>query len=202
MTLNVYQEQVALQEVVAWIDQHVANIQLPTDERSLLAQGCLDVAIEHQAAILLLHKAQLYGSLFALLRVIGEALVRGLWFKDCATESEIANFKRRWFEKTFGTLIAEIEARPGHVGTALSAMKRTGWTALNDFTHTGFAQVSRRHAPGVVGASYPDHEVRKALSFAGAVGLIAAGALIEMTDNTDLGLAAIERFKQYANPVG
>jgi hypothetical protein len=193
------QEQTALQEVVTWINANTTNIPLPTDERSLIAQGCLDVAIEHQAAILLLHKAELLGSMFALLRILAESLVRGIWLMNCATEAELKRFKQRGIEKEFGALIAEIEAQPGHTNQALSTMKITGWKALNDFTHTGYSQVLRRHGTGFVGGNYPEEEVAKVLSVAGALGLVAAGALIQMIGKPELGVAAIERMEQYAN---
>ncbi|WP_408733226.1 DUF6988 family protein, partial [Burkholderia cepacia] len=57
----------------------LSGLTLPADERSQLAIGCLDVTLEHQAAIALLHSSELYGSMMALLRVLSESLVRGLW---------------------------------------------------------------------------------------------------------------------------
>ncbi|MDO8356214.1 MAG: hypothetical protein Q7U76_07480, partial [Nitrospirota bacterium] len=68
-------EHTALLELIAWIDQHTSGVTLPADERSMLAIGCFDVALEHQAAIALLHSSSLYGSSFALLRVLTESLV-------------------------------------------------------------------------------------------------------------------------------
>jgi len=35
-------ELAALLKVFAWTDTHLANINLPTDERSLIGQGCLE----------------------------------------------------------------------------------------------------------------------------------------------------------------
>ena len=72
-------EHAKLLELMAWIDQRTSGVTLPADERSMLAGGCLDVAIEHQVAIALLHTSELHGSELALLRVLAESLVRGLW---------------------------------------------------------------------------------------------------------------------------
>ena len=63
-----------LVELITWIDEHTSGLTLPADERSLLAAGCFDVALEHQGAIAVLHSAELHGSAFALLRVLAEAL--------------------------------------------------------------------------------------------------------------------------------
>jgi hypothetical protein len=194
MTPN--EEYSALRDVIAWINEHAVNIELPIDERSLIAQGCFDVAIEHQAAISFLHSVHLHGSMLALMRVLAESLVRGLWLMQCATEIELARFKNRGIDKEFGTLIEEIEVRTSN--RALSNLKSTAWKAMNDFTHTGFNQVARRHGPGSVGANYPEEEIAEALSVAGALGLIAAGGLIAMTGKAELADAAIDRMEQYA----
>ncbi|WP_435567323.1 DUF6988 family protein [Burkholderia cenocepacia] len=92
-------EHAALIDLVRWIDTQTAGLTLPADERSQLAIGCLDVTLEHQAAIALLHSSELYGSMMALLRVLSESLVRGLWLHACATDVELTKFKRGRLEK-------------------------------------------------------------------------------------------------------
>ena len=152
----------------------------------MLSLGCFDVAIEHQAAIALLSSASIYGSAFALLRVLAESLVRGLWLRKCATEAELAKFKLGELKKLFAGLILEYELKIETPSGVLSKFKPTSWDALNGFTHTGFNQVSRRHAPGRVEGSYPDDEIAKAQGLAGALGLIAARQLIAMSDQEHL----------------
>src|SRR5258708_685949 len=72
-----------LLSLIRWIDENTSGLSLPTDERHMLAVGCFDVALEHQAAIALLHASELPGSALALLRVLAESLVRGLWVLHC-----------------------------------------------------------------------------------------------------------------------
>ena len=187
-----------LVELITWIDEHTSGLTLPADERSLLAAGCFDVALEHQGAIAVLHNAELHGSAFALLRVLAEALVRGLWLLSCATDAELGKFKRGKLDKTFDQLIKEIEAGFGTHGGVLSGFKQSAWTALNGFTHTGFHQVSRRHTSGRIEGSYPDHELSKALGVAGALGLIAGGQVIAMSERKDLLRLFNERMANYA----
>ena len=56
-----------------------------------LAEGCLDVALEHHRAIVLLISHALYGSAFALIRLLFEAyMMRGLWLHRCASEAALA----------------------------------------------------------------------------------------------------------------
>lgn len=191
-------EHAKLLELMAWIDEHTSDLSLPADERSLLAIGCFDVAIEHQAAIALLYSSELHGSAFALLRVLAESLVRGLWLLHCASDNQLQKFKKGKVDETFAQLVAIVEAKIGTPNGVLSGFKATAWPALNGFTHTGFHQVSRRHSPGKVEANYPDHELAKALGVAGALGLIAGGQLIDMSGCKELLPAFSERMNAYA----
>jgi hypothetical protein len=183
---TVQYEQSHLLDLINWIGKHTAGLMLPADDRSMLAVGCFDVAIEHQGAISVLFTHGLYGSAFALLRVLTESLTRGLWLLNSATDKEIEKFKRGKLEKQFGQLVQEIESNMGTPDGVLSGFKTIGWGSMNGFTHTGMHQVSRRHTAGKVEASYPNHELKNALGVAGALGLIAAGQLLAMSDRSDL----------------
>ena len=181
-----------------WIDDHTAGLVLPADERSQLAIGCFDVALEHQAGITLLHSSKLYGSMLAMLRVLSEALVRGLWLYECASDTALMKFKKGRLDRSVDTLIKEYEDKIGTPGGVLSGFKVSAWTQMNDFTHTGFLQVSRRHKPGRVEASYPDQDLTNALGAAGALGLIAAGQLIAIAGRHDLVPKFMEKMSEYA----
>jgi hypothetical protein len=132
--------------------------------------------------------------------VLTESLVRGLWLHSCATDAELAKFKRGKLDKSFATLIEEYELKIGTPSGVLSNFKTTAWNALNGFTHTGFHQVSRRHAPGRIEGSYPDHEIAKALGVAGALGLIAAGQLLAISGQGHLLDAYNDKMNEYAKP--
>lgn len=193
-------EHAALVELVKWIDEHTSGLTLPTDERTQIAVGCFDVALEHQGAIALLHSAGLLGSMLALLRVLSESLVRGLWLHECATDGQLAKFKKGTLDKSFDSLVKEYEQKIGMPSGPLSSFKLSAYKQMNDFTHTGFLQVSRRHAPGLVGPNYPDEDLRKALGVAGALGLIAAGQVIAMAGRHDLIPVLMEKMSSYAKP--
>lgn len=198
--MQVPADHAALLELVHWIDVHTAGLSLPADERSQLAIGCFDVALEHQASVAVLHSTELYGSMLALVRVLSEAVVRGLWLNACATEIELRKFKRGKLDKKFGAFIHDYESKIGTPEGVLSGFKLSAWTQLNDFTHTGFLQVSRRHKPGRLEASYPDQDLKNGLGVAGALGLIAAGQLIALAGRDDLVPLYFEKMSAYAKP--
>lgn len=187
----------SLLDVISWIDKNTSGISLPSDERSLLAAGCFDIAIEHQAAIGLLYSSELYGSMCSLLRVIFESLVRGLWLLNCADEAELERFKRGKINKNFAILIEEYESKINDPNGVLSKFKDTAWSPMNGFTHTGFIQVSRRHSPGKLEGTYDAKELSHALGVAGALGLIAAGQLVGMAGREDLAQPFLDKMKEY-----
>lgn len=178
---------------ISWIDTHFTDIELPADERSLLAIGCLDITIEHQAAVALLHNGRLYGSMFALLRAPYESLVRGLWLLRCADDQDLLKFKNGRLDLKQKELVERIEKMLQLKGSALSIILDKAWKAMNGFTHTGFVQVSRRHTEGEVRANYPETEIVQALNLTRVFGLVAAGVLAELSGRQDLVQAAVYR---------
>jgi hypothetical protein len=187
-----------LVDLIRWIDENASGIELPSDERSMLAIGCLDVALEHQAAIALLHASELYGSFLTLLRSETEALVRGLWLQHGATEEDLERFKRGKVKQDFQELIDVFEKKVGEGPGVLSGLKERAWKAMNGFTHTGYIQVSRRHSPGFVKENYDEVELAQALDAAGVLGLVAAGQLIAMSASADRTPMFSEKMRAYA----
>ena len=189
----------SLQEIIRWIDENTKGIEISGGYREQLASACFDVALEHQAAIAILYDSNLFGSMHALMRVLIESVVRGLWLQHCANDAELERFRKRGIEKHFGDMAEDIEAVVGAHKPVLSQMKRTAWNALNDFTHTGYIQVARRHGNGALGANYPEEDVIKCLSVSGAYGLIASAQLAEMAHKNNLVQAHISKMQEYAS---
>lgn len=194
-------EYAKLSELIIWIDQNTSNIELPADERSLMAIGCFDIALEHQASFAILHSYKHYGSALALLRPLAESLVRGLWLLQCATEKDLNIFQEDNDDRAFGfaKLIRDIETNIQTPSGVLSAFKTASWSTLCSFTHTGFRQVSRRHSPGKVGENYSEAELAKTLGVAAALGLMAGGLIIYMSGKHELLQSFFERMSAYAS---
>ena len=194
-------EHAKLSELIIWIDQNTSNVELPADERSLMAIGCFDIALEHQASIAMLYSYKHYGSALALLRPLAESLVRGLWLLQCATEKDLKVFKKDNDDRAFGfsKLIRDIETNTGTPSGVLSAFRAASWSTLCSFTHTGFHQVSRRHSPGKVEENYSEAELAKTLGVAAALGLMAGGLIIHMSGKHELLQSFFERMSAYAS---
>ena len=196
--MSATEENDALIALVEWIDLKFSGIELPTDERSMLATGCFDVALEHQAAIALLFRSGLYGSMFALLRVLTESLVRGLWLLHSATDIELSKFKLGKIDKKFDVIVSEVEISIAATTLALSNLKSMAWKSMNGFTHTGFNQVARRHSLDSVSPNYPESELSQSQTLAGALGLLAASQLGGLSKHPELVDAIVEQMRIYS----
>ena len=144
-----------------------------SSSRARPAAACLDLAMEHQKAIVLLIARRLLGSAFSLLRMAFEAYVRGVWLHRCATPKEISCFERGKVA-CFAKLINRVEAIEGFDNGILSATKQMSWRAMNDFTHSGYIHAVHRNKDETIEPNYSAEMVLEALGFANAVGLLAA----------------------------
>lgn len=188
-----------LSAVVQWLNSKYSGIQLPANaRRPLLALGCLDVALEHQMAIELLARGGLYGSMLALVRSLLEAFIRGIWLARCASDVEIDTFHQRdRIEKTFETLICEVEQAIGNERGTLQDLKKQSWGAMNSFTHTGMMQITRRYAEGLTTPNYSAHDLVKALNLSTTLGLIAAIEMATLAGHEALALETLQRSKEF-----
>lgn len=187
----------SLHDLVRWIDDNTKDIEISGDRRLQISAACFDVALEHQAAIALLCDSYLFGSMHAMMRILIESVTRGLWILHCATEAELDRFEKRGIDKHFGDLTAEIEAAIGASRPTLSQMKKNAWTAMNDFTHTGYIQATRRHGDGTLGPNYPEADVIKCINAAGAYGLLASAQLVSMAKQDALVEAHLAKMVEF-----
>ena len=191
-----------LEGVVDWIHANTAGLKLVGDRQRRAAYGCLDLAIEHQAAILILARAGAYASMLALARVQYEAFIRGGWLARCATEAEFENFARTdRIDKTLAEMTAAFETKVQHEGDTLVAFLHRSKKALNGFTHTGKHAITRRFGAGEIGSHYNEADVMLGVRLAQAVGLFAVLEMATYAGAEDLGRAALSVAKRVApNP--
>lgn len=198
--MNIKKNLDSLQDIVQWIYENTKGIEITGDRKQQIASACFDVAIEHQAAIALLCKSKHFGSMHALMRILIESVIRGLWILHCATDADLDRFEKHGLgTKEFGHLTAEIEKAIGANQPTFSQMKDNVWRALNDFTHTGYIQVTRRHGEGVLGPNYPEDDVIKCINAAGAYGLLASCQLSAMAKKDTLIEAHFRKMDEYAS---
>lgn len=171
---------------IGWLDEKIDGLPARSTARTQLAGGCLDSAHEYQKGIVTLVRHGLYGSAFALVRVIFEAYVRGVWLHHCASERDLKRFEINKLDKNFSEFIADIERLDGfNIGT-LSTAKKTSFDAMNGFTHTGFHQIVRRNKVGTIEPAYDDAEILEVLDFTNAIAVLTAMEIAHLANNEAL----------------
>lgn len=185
----------AAESLVAWIGKQIEGLDIPSSTRNRIAFGCLHQVAEHHEAIVLLVRHRLYGSAFSLVRPLFETYILGVWLRHCASDVELADFQAGKIKKSFSDLIIDIESHEGYAAGVLADVKRNSWDAMNDFTHGGFRQVVRRNTADSIASNYSTEEIREAINFSGAIGLLAAMEVILAAGRNDLVPSLFQQMK-------
>jgi hypothetical protein len=173
--------------VMRWVNERLHGLPLPSlpdDKRQQLAGACLHVAVEHSKSIVVLVEATMYGSALALVRLMLEAYVRGMWLMYGATPKQVDQAGRDQFERTFAQMVDEIEST---VPRGLSGVKGAFWNRLCSFTHTGYQQIGARLTASGLGDEYAAEELIGALGWADGVQLLCAVEFAAMARNPAIG---------------
>jgi len=188
------------EKLIQWADSKIDGLEISSDDRPRIVASCLDIALEHQKAIILLIANKLYGSAFALIRLLFEAYVRGLWLNYCANDKEIEKFKKGKLDKKFVKLIEDIEKVDGYNGGTLSSAKQAGWKVMNSFTHSGFSQIIRRNTESSIEPNYEMEEIEEAITFANAIGLLSCLEISFLAKKEKLSIEILEKVNEIKVP--
>ena len=183
-------------KLLRWLDSKIDGTAIPSSKRARMSAGCLDQAMEHQKAVVLLVHRRHYGSALALIRLAFESYVRGVWLHHCATEAELTKYTKDKLKKEFGALLGEIETVEAFTEGVLSAVKRRSWNAMNSFTHSGYSQAVRRNTTDSIEPNYEEHEILEALQFSNAIAMLAAIQIASMANNVELANDLLKKTKR------
>jgi hypothetical protein len=188
-------------ELINWLDDSIHGVEIKSDIRSQLAIGCLEVALEHQKAIVLLISHSLYGSAFALLRLLFEAYVRGVWLHRCAADADLERFKRDKLDKSIATLTQDIEKLDGYDSGVFSKVKDKSWNPMNSYTHSGYLQICRRIKGTTIEPNYVEDEIVEVLNFTNAAGLLSALQIAFLSGSEQLSNSIFEKTKAFLQTI-
>jgi hypothetical protein len=190
-----YSRQIALAE---WINETLCG-EFPIDDQTRLAFNCFDLAIEHHAAICSLYSLELYGSMYALLRVQFEACGKGLWLRHAATKEYVDKYEKDDLNIGFGKLISIVEKKLGIESSGLSKLKANSWDIFCSFTHTGYQSLVRRSNQTHTGnVNYQDNELASSLQLSGTLAILSTVELASISGNQELVSKALQYAKEYA----
>jgi len=153
----------------------------------------MDLVFEHHRAVGLLVANGLVGSAFALIRVVFESYIRGLWIDLCANEAQLKKFENDKLDVSFGKMIGAVEKTDGFDSQVLSQVKSCWWSPMNSYTHSGFVAVSRRINRDEISAVYDDSEILEALNFVDTISQLALGYVALLAHDQTLADAVLKK---------
>lgn len=186
-------------ELGNWAVKRLIGKASRADRRISFPVRCFDVAIEHQNAIVVLCANRNFGSAFALVRILFEACVRGVWLLHCATNQELSEFNNDTLNKKFYLILEQVEKIDGFDCGILGKIKEKYWKAMNSYTHTGIRQVNQRLANVSLGPHYQDDEILEVLGFASTMCLFAAQQIALLSGDLPLANEMTEKTGELAD---
>ena len=194
--MNIEQEIKKSEKYIQWLDCQIDGLNIPREARVEITASCLDIALEHQKAIILLVAHRWIGSAYALMRCLSEAYTRGLWLHRCATDTQLKQFEDGLLRKPIGQMIKAIEQVKGFESGVLSRAKDEAWNIINDFTHTGFQQIIRRHTGNTIEPNYDREEVLGVIDCANAYGTLAAIETTGLVEDAERAYTILSKWKE------
>ena len=145
------------------IGEMVTKFDYPKSDKSLLIIAYHSISVEHHGSIHLLIENKLFGSAFALVRSMYESLYRAHWVNGCATDEQIKKIiKGKYVFPKMYAMVEEIDEKC-KTEDFWQVVKKNSWTAMNDYTHSGMRQISRRFVQDSVEQNYDVNEIKEVL---------------------------------------
>ena len=107
-----------------------------------------------------------------MLRLMFEGYIRGLWLAYCASNSDLARFKKDFPVKDIHDMVKHVAEVHCGAQRFLDVKTKT-WDALNSFTHCGVRQLARyvQYMLSRTGQTYDDEEIVEILEYANTLAL-------------------------------
>ena len=175
------------------------GVNIPHEEKTVLSFFLHKSVIEYSCGINLLLQKNNIASANALLRVLFEAHVKGMWVFYCATEEELVDFKKNNLKsrkkknkdgslkhKIFQEYIDEIEEKRPHLNGSLKSFKKNHWEGLNALTHTGVKQLSIKIADNEIFSEHPESRLETIKDFSNRFSVSSFWQIATITDSKEL----------------
>jgi hypothetical protein len=181
-------------EAIDCIYGATGSLPFPRTARCKAAATCFAIAQEHHESIVVLAEHRLFATCLALVRVVFDAYVRGVWLSICATDKQVEKFVAFNEPPPMADLVKAIDDHPDFEGGYLSGYKATAYKALCDLTHTGGRQVQRWDKVDAIEPNYRLEEILDAIRVSRSIALLSVLGVIMLVDDTDIALAAVREF--------
>ena len=170
------------------IDEVIGEPEVSRTSRITQSLALLQLAMEHQKAIVMLVSSRLNGSASALMRPCTEAFVRGVWLFDGTTDQTdqaVEKFCAGQDVPKFGVLVQELEKIEIFSEKILSRSIQKNWKLLNGLTHGGVEQTSRRLTGHSIEPNFTDDELIQILGYSMFIGLNSAANICRIVGDKE-----------------
>lgn len=161
-------------QLMSSLDTKLDGLKVKGGADARVSAALLHLSLEHFGAIVVLLQHQLSGSAAALVRLQYEALIRGMYFYQCASESEAESFFAGAEPPKIKVMIERLEKKPGFTSGIFSRVHLREWKAMNSYTHGGSAQVQRGYSGSDLANHYSESDRLDILKAAKGMALVAA----------------------------
>lgn len=184
----------ASNELAHAFDLQANSLVFVATDRARYSAALLDQAHEHHKALLLLLEQGMTGSAFAMVRVLFETTIRGLWLFRCASDADVRHFATDPKDLRIGPMIKAVEALYGKDGGILHKVMKRLLPGLNSYAHSGYLQVVRRITSEHITPSYADEEQLAAVAFADFCFFLAAVEILNLANRPELAAIWAQKF--------
>lgn len=174
LTMNLAQRLEKSSNLMMHIDQKLDGLSLKSGMAAEASGALLHLSLEHFGAIVVLLKNGLSASAAALVRLQYEALIRGMYYYQCASEEDAELFFSGKSPPHIKDMISSLEMKPGFMSAGFSKVHAREWKTLNSYTHGGSEQVQRRRSGSELLNNYTEADCVNVLKASNAMAIVAA----------------------------
>lgn len=155
--------------------------------------ACQHLAIEHAQSIIFLIDQGYHGSALALQRPMFEAIVRGVWLRYTATNTQLDQAAAGTFPCVEDMVRSSPRRSDQNETPPLKALKDSWWRRLCGYTHGGAEQILPRLGSGGLRAEYQRDEVVGALRWSDIIQLYSGVEMVDASGNEALAQEFLNR---------
>jgi len=174
-----------------FIDEHMNGIKLSGDIRSRVFYSLLHLSLEHFGSIVILVKNRMNGSAYALMRPQYEAVIRALYFQDCASNEEIEKFSSGKDPKGLFKMLEILDK--GLESDSVLNFYQLLKNEMHAFTHGGLEQLNRRYSEEELISNFSEEECKKLITLSQTLAGISATCATAIAGRPDISDMILEK---------
>ena len=146
-----------------WVKEYeklLNGLEFHPEHKKVVPLTLLQLALEHNGAIIKLIRLGYHGSELALLRPQRDAFLRGVWMYRCASESQLTTFMAGKEPPGIKTQLEQVEQTEGYRHGQLSQRMSEIKEILHDFTHGGLYQSASREKDNRIAGGHSEELIQ------------------------------------------